>query len=101
MARRANGGENQQVEKEKLEVIKVIPEKHIQERIVEQTVNVPVPPEQTTQPAPPLQQSHSMLVKFGLPEQQSTVPQQNPTSQCPLVKLGLLGPKLRAQPVLT
>ena len=35
--------EGQQVEKENLELIKVIPKKCFHERIMEQTVNVPVP----------------------------------------------------------
>ena len=54
--------------------------------------------------------SQSLLVSFtrsqshawtrGLLESQSRAPRQNPISQCPLVKLGLLSPEQRAPPVL-
>ena len=55
--------------------------------------------EQTTQPAPTLQQSQSLLVKLGLPELLCTVSRQNLNSQRALVKLGPLGPEQKAQPV--
>ena len=48
---------------------------------------------------PTLQQSRVLLVKLGLLGSQSTVPRQNLMYQCPLVKLGLLGPEQRAHPV--
>ena len=38
-------------------------------------------------------------MEFGLLGLQSTVPRQNPTLQCPLVKLGFLGPEQREHPV--
>ena len=49
----------------------------------------------------PPQQLQSLLVKIGLLELKSTVPRQNLTSQCPLVKLGLLGPECMARPAPT
>ena len=38
---------------------------------------------------PLIQQSQGLLMRLGLVESLSKVPQQNPTSQCPLVKLVL------------
>ena len=44
---------------------------------------------------PAIQQWRGLMVELGHLGLQSTVPRQNPTSQCPLVKLGFLGPEWR------
>ena len=54
--------------------------------------------EQMTQPAPTLQQSQGLLVKFGLVGSHSAEPKQNQKLKGGLMKSGLLGPEQMTRP---
>ena len=77
----------------------------IQRRTVEQIVDYLVKilcrllgPEQTTRPAPTVQQSQGLLVKFGLVGSHSTVPRQIQKSKGRVVKPGVRGSEQMTRP---